>query len=326
MLLEALQEAGWDPLDPSEECREKTQRPPMLDRLEAIDVVGIHWIIVSLELMLKFPNEDGRELLNIAVLFVLRECEVEGGLTPLAAKRERAALDEWYHTRYRQSGERLRAATFEEVAARPQDYEPSLSSALMKEDRGWTDFDGNRREAALGIDQAEARGCLARHRAHQGKAPKLEVTDDDVEKLLEVMISKDQGQHLFHTTAQGKFRLGAREVRDALERVLGRVAGVHQEHQERYEPTRDERQVEDEGRTLAEREDQLAVFKEWRNERLARAEAGSIEAIALEHLVAIEDDADDTSARSVAEAHDMNRNELNVHLHALKEDLRRRLA
>ena len=44
LLPERLSKAGWDPFNRSPECLEATRRPPMPSYLEAIDVLGTHWV------------------------------------------------------------------------------------------------------------------------------------------------------------------------------------------------------------------------------------------------------------------------------------------
>ena len=86
-ILDDVAQAGWNPFNPSPECRTATWRPAMSDRLAPLDVMGIHWGLVTLQLFSRFARgkawslERAQQLRGIAVLFVLKQVKLQGELT-----------------------------------------------------------------------------------------------------------------------------------------------------------------------------------------------------------------------------------------------------
>jgi hypothetical protein len=314
-----LRDAGWDPFDPGDECGAETNRPAMGSWLEPGDVVGIHWILVSVELERQFKDALGGPHMFAASLFVLAELEVQGGASLDSATRLYNVLCRWYASRYSEASRRLHRATPEEFEANPRAYEPAASFMVLSGERGWVDFDGNRAAALAGLREVESRGILG------GDASEIvlpELSDNDVECLLEVMMTKNPGQKLFWVTDEGRFRLSPRNVRDAIESNVGAVKTIH-------EPVQEGRREGDEGITrpepsILERvadKDALADVRSLLHEYRERHASESLEVMAAEHYLRIR--GHETTAEAVARKHGVHPEALRKRVRSLDEFLRR---
>lgn len=320
-----LVSAGWDPFDPGEECWAATERPPMPRRLEPADVVGIHWILVSLELERKFRGKLGEFHLFAASLFVLAELEVEGGVSQDSASRLYGMLHEWHAGRYMEAASRLRRTSQEEFDRDPLAFEPVLTFDVLFSERGFMDFEGNRAAALAGLQHVESRGIIGAGEDDSGKDNEASIpplTDHHVEGLLDLMMAKNPGQKLFWVTDEGKFRLSPWNVRDAIELNVGAVQPVHElaqdgRREDEGNATRDEPSVFD---TVADKdayEDVHRLLQEYRE-----GTPDPLAGVAADHYLRIR--AKEESSTEVAQAHGAHPETFRKRLRAIDEFLRRR--
>jgi hypothetical protein len=214
----------------------------------------------------------------------------------------------------------------DEFRASRAQFEPAITHNELQFEMGTTDWEGDLKATRAGLEMGESRGVPKRHRrqaADDLRAPDL--NHEDVGGLLRVMTAKNPGQHLFHVTDEGKFRLGATEVRDALESVITPV-----------EPVREERGLEladgvaeskpDDELTPAELEaeaEQVVVIRQFLEARRDRAQPGTVEHVVLvnwDRLVTGE-----ASRRQLAKETGLSRQSLDRAYDAVAESIRREI-
>jgi hypothetical protein len=158
-LLEELQRAGWDPFDPSPECRRLTARPVM--DLSPLDGKGVHWRIVTLRVFSKFGKGDswrgdrGLRLMKCASLFVLAETYPGPEQNPEEAAKLYQELDRWHHDILLPCSDRMLEAFKtkgpEYVRNHRREFEPSVTLTLLEEQLGLIDRDRDQRLLGLGL-------------------------------------------------------------------------------------------------------------------------------------------------------------------------------
>jgi len=240
-------QAGWDPLNPSADCIDAAARPPMPEYLSGGDRVGIHEKLLSIDLVRRFPSlrkghpgdNEARAIAMLAALLAIRAAGRDlSTLTKEQLASHLEAIREWDEFRYRPAQDRFEAIRRaglgpQDVRGRERELEPALTFNLLLHEKGWTDFEGNREAAMEALRLAEQRGVLPKQVPEvRSDLAASKMTDDDVSDLIGLLLSKNKEQDLFHVTGEGKFRLGAREGRDALESVVGAIEPVHQENSE----------------------------------------------------------------------------------------------
>ncbi len=272
----------------------------MPKRLSEMDRLGVHRNLVLVDLLRRFEKvrrearkrEEMELLVKTSTLLVLKTAGRD--LRDLGKEEFRRILedlDTWERTRLRPAAERLQAAAkaglrLAQVKESLNEYEPAWTDWALLYEKGWTDFEGNRRAVVEAVRLGERRGVLAKHGNDlEADLADMQMEDSDVAGFLELVTSQDPGQRLFYVTSEGQFRLGATEGRDALESVLGIVEPVRQRDgtplQQDFE--QDDQAREDPAK-IASEIDLLASVREWLRGRRDRAEAGSVDAIAADNF------------------------------------------
>ncbi len=295
-----LDSSGWNPLEPSPESLAATRRPAMPTHLSELDRLGIHRKLVHIDLLRRFYDRlptanhqhELRFLLTAATLHALRE----SGRDLRALSKEHysdtlATLHRWEHTSLLESEERLNSARVASpMLLRPDgiypEFEPMFTYSRLLFESDSTDFAGNCRSAEQAMRLGERRGRLSADPSWLASdLAGLKFTDAEVGELLDVMTSKNQAQHLFHVTRDGKFRLGARDARDAIESVIGAVEPVRQAQSDQLSDDVDLQDASnrDPGEDLAA-QDELARVRQWLRDRCDDAAPGSPDAIVAENF------------------------------------------
>lgn len=327
-----LRAEDWDPDCPSAECLKATTRPTPFpgSRCQVFDIVGMHWLVVRMELFRKFPDLDGDLLTRVAVGFV------GGDLRPERLEALLGRLCAWETGRFHESEKRRASASYEEILADSAHYEPALTYIELAGDRGWTSFSKNREATRLGLLAVESRGTLERlDQLSKKELSELglanEPSDEDVGKLLEVIIAENPGQSLFDLNDEGEFVLEPRKFRDALERTIEPVAPVREGEQQGRRASEAASEAALSGAECreaspletAQKREQAEAFLAWLQDRRDKAEPGSHDALAVEHFISIYKG--DESIRAVAAENQVNREALRRSLEALRADLGRTL-
>jgi hypothetical protein len=219
-VLEELVRVGWNPFDPSEECRRATACPG--SDLSPIDRKGIRWRVVTLKLFTKFGkgnswrDERGLSLMKCASLFVLAEFYPGPEQNPEEAERLYQELDRWHHDVLLPCSARLVEAFKtlgpEYVHNHRKEFEPSYSLCEIENRLGIIDADDDRRMMGLG---------MAMH--YQGT---LDPSQPIALELDDLMDSHDfltqDGSSLARISSKGKITVDPKRVKTALD-AHGRV-------------------------------------------------------------------------------------------------------
>ncbi|MFN0009299.1 MAG: hypothetical protein ACKVXR_15455 [Planctomycetota bacterium] len=160
-LQQELQRAGWDPFDPSEECRKVTELPAMPDRLREIDRLGIYHNYLVLRLFARFARgtKDGdpirRQLDAIAVYFALRRTNLWEGLTSEVAEKWAQKIARWREEVLKPADERMCQADPNEVMRNPGGYEPAFTHTRLTVNMGIVDVERDAEMLSLGLAMHE---------------------------------------------------------------------------------------------------------------------------------------------------------------------------
>lgn len=310
----------------------------MPDHLSEEDRLGIHEKLLSIDLVRRFPaafghgpaNDEGREIAVAAALHSIRAAGRDlSTLEKEAFAAHMHAMDAWDANRFRPSEARFEVAvraglTPNDARDSHAEFEPAFSFSMLLHAKGWTDFEGNRISAVEVVRQAELRGVLSRQVWDvRSSLAGMKMTDDDVTDLLGLLLSKNRDQPLFHVTDDNKFRLGARDGRDALESVVGAIEPVHED---RSEPAPEDFQPAQEDESTpadlaAENEMETLVpqcVQEWRG----AAASDSVEALVADNFERLK--SGETSARALAEGAGISRASVDRAVDALRSALARR--
>jgi len=218
-ILDELQQAGWDPFEPSEECRTATARPPMSVRLGKYDIMGIHWCLVYLQLVRKFGRgkswrgERGKQLMFVAVVFVLKQVTLRKPLTPQTAESLGRRLDRWLNEVYLPARERMQQAAEAgvDVVAEQAQFEPAFSMMYHEHKLGIVDIDSHVKTMAL-----------ARAMHEEDTLTPREIVPTSLDELDAYFAMLCDGRGLVRMDGDGKLRLCAKEVKSALDAEFGR--------------------------------------------------------------------------------------------------------
>jgi len=294
-------------------------------RLAPIDAVGIHMILAYNEVYRRFPRLEAQAYPRTAALFAVRACETRRKLTPESFVRLEHVLMTWYDGRYADSSNRLRTATLEEISADPGYYDPALTLSLLVCQRDWVDFPGNRSAARMGIRLSEQRGNRSAKGEIDPELSNLHLTDADIEDLLRVMTEQDPGQRLFYVTKAKKYRLGAHEVRDAVDRNVGAVEPVHEKGRGRRLPLELLRDRAAAGGAPEQRDgaaDELKAARVLLRDLEARTRPGSMDSIALDYISQRLHQQQELSVRAYARERGVNHETLRRHVAAIRARVR----
>jgi len=333
--LDEIARAGWDPTDPSPDCISATARPVMPEHLSEEDRLGIHQMLIRIDVARRFPealghgqaDDEARDLAVVAQLHSLRAAGRD--LTTLHPEEFAAharAMDVWEHGRLKPAETRLEAAIAaglgpQEIRPQFMEYEPALAYHTVLHSMGWTDWAGNRRAAAAAIKLAEERGVIAgEQRKMTTDLKDLVMTDGDVGDMIGLMLSKNPEQKLFHVTAEKKFCLGPKDARDALESVVGAVQHVRQKDSEPLpddtDPAQDAEPTPFDAVVVNER---MSLVRQFVQERRAQAASDSIQALVADNFERLK--LGEISARALAETAGVSRATIDREVDALRADL-----
>lgn len=312
------------------------------------DQLGIHRCLILQDLLRRFHGlrGNGKEKEALFRVVALLHAARAGGWDPTTISGNeftRLVHDQgvWERDCLRPAWTRLETAAWsatsekkikELVEAAPQ-YEPAWTEACLQDKTGWTDFEGNRREALHGVRMVENRGLLPRHRRDlKADLAGMPMDDYELARFLKFLTSKNPGQRLFKVTEAGQFRLAAAYVRDALESAA----------EEKVEPVRegDGRRDEDgwlcrvEGlpaefdatdhresnpAMVLENVDLLAAVRTWLEYRAAREEAGSPDWIAATRYLDVASGT--VTVRGLARLHEIDQSTLQRAFRRIKDGL-----
>lgn len=218
-LLEEMKRAGWDPFDPSEECRKATELPAMMSHLSSRDRLGIYHGILLVTLCCRFGKgtsylgERGKILDVAAVLFALRQTDQWEGLIPEKAQHWANEIRRWRETVFVPANERMERTSPQEVLANPLAYEPALTVAWFNVNSGLIDPELDRFLMGKG---------RAMHEADSDRPRALVDTSEEELQVFHGWLTAD-GRTIARITDEGKIEIDPYQVKSGLDASLGRV-------------------------------------------------------------------------------------------------------
>jgi hypothetical protein len=219
-VLEELQAAGWDPFNPSDECREATKMPAMLSCLSEMDRFGIYHNQLCLVLYRRFGKDtkDGDPkrlmLLRIAVLFALRHSDQKDRITPETVREWEAELDHWRATVLIPKLARMDELGPDEVWAHRGDHILGLTVAHLNVNSGAVNKERDRHLMSIGRTMYEE--------SRRNPDPDHLVATSDAELIAFHGWLTSRGNTLARITDQGMIEIDPNLVKQWLDTMNGR--------------------------------------------------------------------------------------------------------
>jgi hypothetical protein len=210
-ILEELQRAGWDPFDPSEECIQATELPPMMSHLREMDRLGIYHQILWMKLLCRFgkgttyKGRRGQSLGAIALLFALRRSNLKDDLTPEVATQWLIRVQRWRDVVLDPANERMERAGPVEVLANPLAYEPAVTMAWFNANSGLIDPERDR--LLMGIGRAM-------HEKQRKNIKQPIPTSEEELPAYHDLFTRD-GRAIARITDAGKIEIDPKQVKSA---------------------------------------------------------------------------------------------------------------
>ena len=233
-----LNQLGWNPLEPSAECVEWTNRvefPPQFDQADRVGVHRklIHYELVRRQMQSRKTGDTSFDAASLcaATLHALRvDGVVLGGLTTSEYQGWLARLNKWEDGTLAPSLVELnRMESLADAEARLDLVEPGLTYSRLLYALDLVEWEQNRRALAVAVKLSELRGVQAKEaRQHvRQDLASLQPTDDDVGGFVRMVTTEEPDRNLFHVHRRtGRFVLGAEEARDAVDHLSDPVQGV----------------------------------------------------------------------------------------------------
>ncbi len=231
-LSKAMAKDGWDPENPSDECRAELARPPFQEpaRLQPFDVFALHVEINFLKLCQRYLRGPlGEESWNTqtylwkcAIWFVIRHSPVTivGVLDEARVRRLLADLDEWHDKRLLPASAELCEAMRTGDFRKPlEDYEPALSNLAHDRSLGLCDFERDVRNMRKGHAMHLTQELSAKpERAAQEVPP---------HSMLDWYLILGQAEELCHFDDERKLSIRPLCVKSSLDKQLGKPPERH---------------------------------------------------------------------------------------------------
>ena len=268
--------AGWGPDDPCPECVEALKRPPTPHYLSPIDVIGIHWHQVVVQLSRRFGSRWKRgdpqwgRVERMAFSHVMRTVKVKGELTAERLDIAFRAVGAWCHERLvpatRRMEEQFKLARDEDWwRAHGREFEPAFTDSLLSHDQRFGDLEYDLRALALARGMHEENSLTPERR--------VQSTVDDLIAHVEFL-----GDYpLWKFNPDGDVRLDPKKVKTALDGKVGRMKTRPEQEADGGQEAEEVFDVLD---ALTANED-IERVRQIVDERLARAKPGSARHVVL---------------------------------------------
>ncbi len=322
-----LHKEGWLPFEPSAECRARLSRPDFPKWLDEEDRIGLHAVLAYFEVFRRFPKLRATGVPDIVSALVAHQA-VLGNQELVQAEHSafRGRLKRWYDERFVPSLQRFTPEMNGSRPSTPSALEPAWTFHRLWSQRFPTDFEFNRRSLTYAMWMVEEDGVL------EGQpAPALggiSASDEAVAQFIDMVMGLEPGRHLFYFSESGGVRLGAREVKRAQDKFVGKVVSVEeQDHGQDVEhvvkDARDRRELAPP--KVAEDIEVTELVHQQLMRLRSEADEDSLEAAVLENYVRIKDPDDEFSARRLSEERDVSRETVRRAVAAVSDELVRRL-
>ena len=268
-LINEFERAGWDPFDPSEECRTATAIPEMPNRISEHDCLGIYREYLYLILLSRFGrgSKDGDRrrsgLWAFSMLFALRRTEFADRLTPSILQEWLDWAEVWRRDVLAPTLKRIDGADAREVIKNQASYEPGFTWIFIVVNMGLMDVDRDQEMMSLGLAMHEEND-------DRPKQPRKPATSTEISAYLELLTSKDNT--IARVSDTGMLEIDPLQVKRWMETRLGGVLQARGAGLGRYESA--DTDIEEIVTALAAAE-QVQRIHEIRDSRLRDAEEGT---------------------------------------------------